>query len=497
MKILSIEDIREADKVTVKKQKISSAELMERAALRCSEWIAARFARTTRICVLSGPGNNGGDGAAIARILHQEGYHCELVLISTSSNLSHDLNLNIERLPEGVVYRQNKWDDALAACDLILDCIFGTGVSRKIDGLFKEVIEAANGSGKFILSIDIPSGLPAYPQKPEKDDTIIQATHTLSFQCPKLAFLFPSSYKFCGEFTIIDIGLDREFLNSCGSNNFFTTADDVRSVIPVRKKFSHKGDHGHALLIAGSFGKAGAAVLAANAAIHTGCGLLTVASPECNHVILQTAVPESMYLRSGNVAVDELPELSAYDAIAVGPGLTASQSATLLMKKLIQDTQVPLVLDADAINILAENKTWLAFLPSLSILTPHPKEFERIAGKADDDFQRYEMAKELAQKNNLIVVLKGAHTAICCPDGKVYFNSSGNPGLAKGGSGDALTGMILSLLAQGLPPVNAAVAGVYLHGLAADLALEGSAEASLTPGEVIRSIGKAFTSLKS
>ncbi len=497
MKLLSVQDIRNAEKHTMEKQRITSLELMERAAIRCAEWISSRFARTTSLCFICGPGNNGGDGVALARIMQSQGYACTMVLVNEGDKMSEDLRTNLDRLPEKVAVFRNEWSSCIEQSDVLIDALFGTGISRKAEGIFREAIEAMNASPAYVLSIDLPSGLLEFPEKPGTKDAVIQASHTLTFQVPKLAFMFSSVYKYCGSFTVLDIGLDREFMESTGSRFHYITRDEVKKMLPVRGKFDHKGNHGHGLLIAGSFGKAGAAILSGSAALHTGAGLITVASPECNHIPLQTAIPEAMYERSGDLHPDGYPQPGIYDAIAAGPGIGTADGTVNTIKSLIQNSPVPLILDADALNIISDNKTWLAFLPAFSILTPHPKELTRLTEKTEDDFQLLEKAKDLAKKHVAIVILKGAHTAICSPDGNVYFNSTGNPGLAKGGSGDALTGIILGLMCQGLPPLNAAIAGVYVHGLAGDICLESTSEEAMVTRDVIQHLGKAFTSLKS
>lgn len=498
MKILSIPELREADTITISNEKIRSVDLMERAALRCSEWLAARFARTTDLLFFCGPGNNGGDGLAMARILTGQGYTCKVITISESDQRSDDFLINLEELKKIKVQVTDQYSaEDFQSADLIIDCLFGSGLKSEVRGTFAKAIETINRSGKPVLSIDVPSGLPDYPERTKKDSAIIHADHTLTFECPKLAFMFPSNYGITGEFTVIHLGLDESFIRSSPSKNYFLTSEIVKPLLLERSKFSHKGSFGHALLVAGGDGKAGASVLAAKATLSSGAGLLTVASPEKNYQVLQTSVPEAMFKAAGETMIESAPELSRYTAIAIGPGIGTEKQTQNVLKVMIQNSGTSLVIDADALNILSENKTWLGFLPEQSILTPHPKEFARLTGETNDDYHRYQLAKEFATKNNVILVLKGAHTLIATPDGNAWFNSTGNPGMAKGGSGDALTGILLGLMSQGYSPLKSALLGVYLHGLAGDLALEGKSVESILATDLINSIGKAYTALKS
>jgi len=311
-----------------------------------------------------------------------------------------------------------------------------------------------------------------------------------------LAFLLPENNGFVGQWEILDIGLHPKFINNVETDNYFMQKEDIAFSIKPRTKFSHKGTYGHALLIAGSYGKMGAAVLAAKACLRSGVGLLDVHIPKTGYQIMQTATPETMLsLDRYDNYFSEVPNLGKYNVVGIGPGLGMEQQSQMALKLLIQNNQSPMVFDADALNILSENKTWLAFIPRNSVLTPHPKEFERLAGKWGNDFERLELQKQFAIKYRVIVVLKGAHTSVCLPNGKCYFNSTGNPGMATAGNGDVLTGLITGLIAQSYPPATAAIMGVFIHGLAGDIAMKKTGMQSLLAGDIIDSFGKAFLKL--
>ena len=354
------------------------------------------------------------------------------------------------------------------------------------------MIRYLNESATDIISIDLPSGLFA-DKLPESDQLIIHAKHTLSFQLPKYSFLFPSSYSYVGEWHILKIGLNRKYIDSLSCTANYITQKEVQSILKPREKFSHKGNYGHALLISGSEGKMGAAVMAASALLRSGAGLLTAQVPNCGVEIMQTAVPEAMVLPDKNERhISEEIEIDSYNAIGIGPGTGTSEDFKKVLGSIIGKASFPMVLDADALNVLSLNTELLKNLPANSILTPHIKEFERLSGKANSDSERHEMQKAFSKKYNVIVILKGAHTCISSPDGSVYFNSNGNSGMAKGGFGDVLTGIILGLLAQGYSPIESAQLGVFIHGMAGDIAKEKYTEYSMTAMELVGRIGKAF-----
>jgi NAD(P)H-hydrate epimerase len=380
--------------------------------------------------------------------------------------------------------------------EVIVDAIFGSGLTRLIKGFIAEVINKINGSAAVKVAIDTPSGVFSDSSSIQDGGAIVRADYTLSFQFPKLAFMMPENDPYVGEWHVLDIGLHHDYINSVTTDNFFTVKEDVVPLVKKRRKFSHKGTFGHALLIAGSYGKMGAAVLAAESCLRSGVGLLHVHIPKVGYQIMQTALPEAMIsLDRYDNYFSEVPNLSMYNVVGIGPGLGTEHQSQMALKLLIQEFKAPMVFDADALNILSENKTWLAFLPAGSILTPHPKEFERLTGKWTNDFGKLEMQRDFAKRYNIYVVLKGAHTSVCTPDGKCYFNSTGNPGMATAGSGDVLTGIITGLLAQNYTSGQAAVLGVYLHGLAGDLSAKKLGQEAMLAGDMVSLLGKAWKQL--
>lgn len=501
MKILSAEQIRKADKFTIENEPIASIDLMERAAMKCFNWIKNHFDNSCRFNIICGTGNNGGDGLAIARMLNESGYKVTTYIIRANENSSEDFKINEKRLTnlENATYHTVFSTKELSPFDkneIIIDALFGTGLNKPVTGLAAETIKLINKSESQIISIDMPSGLFADEATVIQDNQIIKSTFTLTFQLNKLAFLFPENSVFFGEVIILPIGLNENFINNCESNYELIEEKNIQRILKKRKLFSHKGNYGHAAIIAGSYGKMGAAVLASQACLRTGAGLLTAIIPECGYEILQTKIPEAMVVCDENEKIITSDfTTDTYSAIGIGPGLGTSEKTAVALKKIIQNFKNPLVIDADAINILAENKTWLDFIPPLSIITPHQKEFERLTKKCVNDFERNKLQIEFAKRYNVYLILKGKYSAIACPDGKCYFNTTGNAGMAKGGSGDTLTGILTGLLAQGYSPKETCLAGVYLHGLAADIAVKETGEYSLLASDIIDSIGKAIIKL--
>lgn len=495
MKILTAQQIKQADEFTIKNEPISSIDLMERAATRCVEWLKNKYNTDKSFAIFCGVGNNGDDGLVIARLLAEKKYDVKVFVVEFSKNYSPDFIINLEKLKktgiELVTLSEKEVHFKIALNSIVIDAIFGSGLNKPIDGFVAEIIHQMNTHE--IVSIDIPSGLFCEDNQNNNLKNIVNANYTLTFEQPKLAMMFPQNNIFCGECIVLPIGLHPDFIKKVETPYFFTTKQDVKRLVLPRQKFSHKGTYGHALLIAGSLGKMGAAILSSKACLRSGVGLLTVHVPTVGLPILQTAVPEAM------CSVDEetnyftaIKNTEIYQAIGIGPGIGLEKQTQNALKLLIQNVDFPLVLDADALNILSENKTWLAFLPNNSILTPHPKEFERLVGKWSNDEDRLKLQIDFSAKNNVIVVLKGAYTSISTPLGKVHFNSSGNPGMATAGAGDVLTGIIASLLAQGYLPEDAAILGVYLHGVAGDLAKEQVGEVSMIASDIIDQLPNAY-----
>ena len=492
MKILSTGQIREADAYTIAKEPIRSVDLMERAAEGLFRWIIGRYDPRRRIAVICGTGNNGGDGLALARMLHEHGYHVEVYTIKGSAGGSEDFEINAERLPVSTHNIEVVAGIAdFSAFDILIDAIFGTGLSRPVEGVFADVIAAMNNSGAEVISIDIPSGM--FADVSTGDHLSVHASVTLTFQVPKLAFLMPENGIRTGEWHVIGIGLDKGFINGCKSDYELITEHLVDSVIPVRNKFAHKGDFGRALIMAGSYGKIGAAVLAGRAALRSGAGLLTMYIPRSGYPVLQTAVPEAMVLADdNNECITGIPETEGFSAIGIGPGIGTAHETVYALEELLRRSSQPLVLDADALNLLALHNHLQDLIPDNTILTPHPGEFQRLAGTWNNDFERLEKQVSFSKEHSCIIVLKGAHTSVSLPDGRIFFNTTGNPGMATGGSGDVLTGILTALLAQRLPAADAALAGVYIHGLAGDIAEEYNSAIAMTAGDIIENLTSAF-----
>ena len=505
MKIPTIEQIQACDAYTIKHEPISSIGLMERAANVCIHRIKSMFPQEISIAVICGMGNNGGDGLAITRLLSDEGYHCHAFIIKHNNSFSNDCEENFKQLQNNysnriqIIHNEDEIPP-FGQYDVIVDALLGSGLNKPIgkSGLLEKVIKAINDCPAFIFAVDIPSGLFA-EKAMDPNAVIVKADYTLSFQFPKLCFFFPENYQYIGEWDIADIGVHPECIKEIGGKNNMIDNTFIKSMLHSREKFSHKGNFGHGFLIAGSKGMMGAAVLASKACLRAGIGLLTTHIPKVGYSILQTAVPEAMIECDDNenhFSGIEFRALGKYNAIATGSGLGKDKQSAEGLKKLIGDFGGPIVFDADAINILAENKTWLEFIPQNCIFTPHIKEFERLTHPVSNSFERMELQKEFSKRYNCIIALKGAHTCISSPQGNCYFNTSGNPGMATAGTGDVLTGIILSLLAQGYSSIQAAVIGVYLHGIAADIALQQQSYESLIASDIVENLGKAFQTLK-
>lgn len=474
MKILSAEDIRELDKYTIQHEPVSSVDLMERAATKFFEAVRGVILREQEVYVFCGQGNNGGDGLAVSRMLNLAGYkNVKTFVVEQGGKKSPDFEVNEARLKaikDIAVVTSQQQIPAIKKTAVIIDAIFGTGLTREVEGLCAEVIGAINESGAVVYSIDIPSGL--YCDKLNNpNDVIINSTSTYTFHSPKLTFLFPQNEKFVPSFEILDIGLSKEFNEQPSSSYEFLDGNLIKRLIKKRSKFSHKGTYGHALISAGSYGKMGAAILSVKAALHSGAGLVTASVPKCGYQMMQITNPEAMVLIDDNENIlTEMQEYSKFSALGIGPGI-GDQSATAdLLENILRRADIPLVLDADALNIISQYHHLKDLIPFNTIITPHPGEFKRLVWESKDDMLRLQKQMEFSQQYKTVVVLKGANTSISTPDGKVYFNSTGNPGMAKGGSGDVLTGIITSLRAQGYSPEHAAVIGVFIHGLAGDIA---------------------------
>ncbi|MDX2133840.1 MAG: NAD(P)H-hydrate dehydratase [Saprospiraceae bacterium] len=498
MKIFDTQLMRAWDAATIAAEPVTSVALMNRAALAFTGRFRELFPDTTQpILVICGSGNNGGDGLAVARFLHQAAYEVTVWLPPAGLRRSSDFEAQYKALPKhgGVSCFEYPATPETSVLEVpraavVIDALFGTGLSRPLDDFWADLVERLNGLANTIVSIDLPSGLSA-------DGVVsgpcIRAAFTITFERPKPAFFFAENESFVGDWSVVPIGLLPDFEQETPTPYHLTVAEDIQGLYRPRRRFAHKGDFGHALLVAGAYGKMGAAVLAARGALRAGAGLLTVHAPRCGYLVLQTAVPEAMYSADERArCLTSVPDPGAFDAVGIGPGIGQSPETAAALAALLEKTAKPVVIDADALNLLSQHPDWWAQIPAGSILTPHPKEFERLFGACSDSPARIRTLLEKAQTHRVIIVLKGACTAVGLPNGQVWFNTTGNPGMATGGSGDVLTGVLTALLAQGYPPEDAARMGVYLHGLAGDLAVEHLGMEALVAGDLPKGLGRAF-----
>lgn len=497
MKILSTSQIKEADAFTIKNEPITSVDLMERAARTIAAWIEGKFDVSTKIWIFAGPGNNGGDGLALARLLREKGYITGTFIISPEAGYSRDATINIRRLRAMNISLKSissvKDFPEIGHSDLIVDALFGSGLNKTLKGIVAKLVDYLNEQKSPVLAVDIPSGLFGDDNKVTVGDSIIRAKYTLTFQFPQLAFMFAENEEFVGQWEILPIGLHQHFIDSVKTDYHYIDQDLVTPLIKPRSKFSHKGTFGHCLLISGSHGRMGAAVLGTEACLRTGAGLVSTHVPAKGCEILQVCVPEAMVsIDDSDICFSGAPLLDQYDAVAVGPALGTRQVSQKALHDLLLTVKVPLILDADALNIISLNNDWIGHIPENSILTPHPGEFDRLAGQHKNGHDRLISQIEFSKKYKIIIVLKGAYTSVTTPEGSCYFNSSGNPGMATAGSGDVLTGILLSLLGQGFKPVDAAISGVFLHGMAGDFASSKISQESMTAGDISKNLGKAF-----
>ncbi|MCX6254125.1 MAG: NAD(P)H-hydrate dehydratase [Bacteroidia bacterium] len=502
MKIFRSEQIKEIDEYTIKHEPVASVDLMERAARQLFKWIIDRFGRSEHIVVFAGPGNNGGDGLALARMLAASSYFIEVFYVKFTEKTSIDWEINRRRLETETTVQLNYLTSAdqfpvISSGDIIIDAIFGSGLAHPVEGLPGEVIKQINRVDATIISIDIPSGLFGEDNSKNSYDNIVKADYTLSLHFPKLSFMFAENAPYTGLWIVLPIGLNNNAIRNTVSPYTLLGNSDIVPLLKKRNPFDHKGNFGHGLLVAGSSGKMGAAVLGAGAALRTGIGLITCHIPSCGSLIMQISLPEAMVeVDISEKFISDIGNTDSFSAIGIGPGLGIEPGSQKALCNLLSECKKPIVIDADALNIISLNKKWLSLLPAGTVLTPHPKEFERLAGKTDNGFIRLKKQIEFSRDHNCIVILKGAHTSVTTPEGKVLFNSTGNPGMATAGSGDILTGIILSLLAQGYTSENSAVLGVYLHGLAGDIAAGESCYESIIASDIIISIGKAFNKIR-
>lgn len=493
--ILNIDRIREWDNYTIKNEPIKSINLMERASSVFANWFSLKFeSNNPKILVVTSKGNNGGDGLAVARILEEKAFDIEVLIADIQPKATLDFNINLERLKA----KRTKFnflikDDNIPSFenyDIIIDALFGSGLTRPIAGFWSKLITAINDSKSMVYSIDMPSGM--YANKPV-DGLAIKCDHCLSFETPKLSMMLSDNSKILKNWETKTIGLDSKFLDTIDKDTFYIEQQDIRKIIKPRGKFDHKGNFGHALIIGGSKGMIGAPVLASRACIRTGAGLVTALIPDIGYDILQSTIPEVMTLSGfGNDFLTAVPNLKKYNAVGIGIGLGKHDLTIEFLDDFLTKVKAPLVIDADALNIISENESLKEKIPVGSIITPHPKEFSRLFGPTKNSFERIKLLREKSKELNIYIILKGAYSAIASPEGKVYFNSTGNPGMATAGSGDVLTGMLTSLLAQGYSTFDSCIAGVFLHGLSGDITSGKNNVSPLIAGDIIDNIVEAF-----
>lgn len=504
MKILKTSQVKEADEFTIKNEPIASIDLMERAATNATEWIKEELGFIDKFVIFAGPGNNGGDGLVIARLLSEAKKDVKLYIVEFSTKYSVDFKINLKRLEKTNIKPLfiRKIDDfpKIDNGSVIIDAIFGSGLTRPVLGFPAEVINRINSvKKKLTVAIDIPSGLFGEENHHLHEQNIIKADVTLTFEFPFLSFVFTENEPFVGEFVVIPIGISEEYIKNAKTDYEIIENEHIADMYKLPSKFAHKGTFGHGLLVAGGYGRMGATVLAAKAAHKSGIGLLTAQVCKKCVDVMQISSPETMlFIDENQKNLTQNHILDKYNAIGVGPALGFEKETVKMFKKLLKTSKnKPIVIDADAITILGKNKEFYKHLPKNSIITPHPKEFERLISKTITNFERLKLQREFSKKYEVIIVLKGAYTSISLPNGKVFFNPTGNPGMGTGGSGDVLTGIILGLLAQGYKPEEAAIMGTYLHGYAGDAANVKLNTNSIIASDLIDYLDEAFDTILS
>lgn len=500
MKIFCCHQIRDIDAYTIKHEPILSIDLMERAANELLKKIVAKYLYAKRIRIFAGPGNNGGDGVALARMLAMAGYDVTLHIIESSS-YSQDLEENLKRLrKQGIIapnfLSQTSSLPTLNSDDLIIDALFGSGLSRALQGLSARLVNHINSSGASVVSVDIPSGLFGEENPVPNNNAVIRAGYTISFQFPKLCFIFAENEQYVGEWEVVDINLHPEIIDSLSTPFFYSDLELVEKNVPRRLTHSHKGDFGHCLIVAGSLGMIGASILSAKSCLIAGVGLVTVHVPKDALMTVHASLPEVMVQADANPKIfTSIESVDKFTSVAFGPGVGQGSQTLAGFKKLLNLCTKPMVIDADGLNLIAQNKDMLNSLPENSVLTPHVGEFNRLFGETSSGAERLNVAITMAEKYRVIIVVKGANTQVVCPNGQVFVNSTGNPGMATAGSGDVLTGIISSLLAQGYSSCHACIVGVFLHGYAADMATRTTGQQSLVATDIISHLGFAFNKL--
>lgn len=502
MKIFNTENIRKIDRVTIEEEGVSSQELIRRVAEGVVGEIVGRWSPSTPVVIFAGSGNNGADALVVGRLLLEAGFYPRILLFNFKGNsLSRDCDMAKRELLStgynGLVEIIDRAElPSLTPEHLVIDGLFGSGLRDPLEGGFMMLARVISESGATVISIDVPSGMFGDWNAKIIGRNVVHATLTMAVQFPRLSFFLGDNAELVGRWKVIDIGLSNRAIMETPTKYFYVERDEVRAVLKPRKQFSSKSDYGHALLFAGCYGMAGAAVMAARGALRSGVGKLTVHSARAAFPVLQSQMPEALFSpdRQELVISDMYGMMARFNctAIGVGPGIGTNDATRGAFETLVKSYKRPLVIDADALNAIAQNQTLLDHIAPGSILTPHAGEFDRIFGTQTSDEGRLLKAIEVAHRYKLLIVLKGRYTATVRPDGKVFFNSSGTPAMATAGSGDVLTGIITSLLAQGYKPETASVAGVYIHGLAGEIAAETEGEYGTTAMDIAACVGRAI-----
>jgi NAD(P)H-hydrate epimerase len=500
MKILSAAQIKALDAATILAQGITSGQLMERAATACTDWLTATFSRDTPFVIFCGSGNNGGDGLCIARQLLGNGYAVKAFLVAEEDRLTPDTRRALKRLQSDnssnieIVSPSGLQIEALPGGIVVVDALRGTGLQGPLTGDFDRIVRQLSGLSNTIVAIDMPSGLPPDGNM-DGDSAVVQAHYTLVLGGYKRSLLHPETGVYAGKEVLLDIGLEDTLPDNSGGHFFTFSKAEVAPMYRPRQPFSHKGSHGTAFIIGGEHGMIGAAALAVKAASRAGAGKVRGLVPGCGYTILQTLAPEAMCKISGTEYLEDFDGWQDATAVAVGPGMGTEEPTAKALEAMLRECRKPMVLDAGALGILGKNKSWLHGLPPFTILTPHPKEFERMFGETPDSFARVDLARSEAMRYKIIIVVKDRYTAVCMPDGAVHYNLSGNAALATGGSGDVLCGVITGLLSSGYRPGVAALLGVYLHGTAGEIASRKWGMESVIAGDIVAALGRAFKTL--
>lgn len=494
MKILTSTQIKECANQSIQSEITTSLELMESSALACFEWLKSRYSNEHNYYIFCGKGNNGGDGLALARLLYNENFKVEAFIIQSSADFSENTQINFDKFPKSVYFIEGDDFEVTEEKAIIIDALFGTGLNKKLKGEAEKIVSKLNEINAIKISIDIPSGLFA-DSLPEENQIVFRADETLTFEFYKRSFLHLEAAQYAGKIHVLDIGLDKNLIENEKTDNYLIEYSHFEKNYKRRNPFSNKGNFGKAIIIGGSYGKIGSITLSTLSALRVGTGLVFTGAPEYGSLVLQTIAPEAMFFSCGDKYIEDIQIPFENYTIGIGPGLGIEARTKMAFEKMLENENNPMVLDADALNIISENKNLLNLIPKYSIITPHPKEFERLFGKTNSTLEQCELARKKAKEYEIVIVIKGHNTAILLPEGTCYYNATGNAGMAKGGSGDVLTGIITGLLAQGYDSKLAAILGVYIHGKAGDYAYEKFSQEAMTAQGIIQCLSDVFLEL--